>query len=64
MGCTTGQKGINLQLRAENQTEAIEKEIISKAGRFGVPAIVFNKVKWSNNQYLYFSPRFNLISLF
>lgn len=45
MECANGTRGIELQLNAEKETKAIAAEIVSKSRRFGVPAIVFDKVK-------------------
>lgn len=44
MECANGTRGIELQLNAEKETKAIATEIVSKSRRFGVPAIVFDKV--------------------
>lgn len=44
MECVNGTRGTELQLQAEKVTNIIAQEIISKTGRFGVAAIVFDKV--------------------
>lgn len=44
MECVNGTRGTELQLEAEKVTNIIAQEIISKTGRFGVAAIVFDKV--------------------